>query len=36
LDSNEIDESEAQYEKHEIPRMTISFGTITFDDLEKL
>jgi hypothetical protein len=36
LDSNEIDESDLQYEKLDEQTISISFGTITFDDLEKL
>jgi hypothetical protein len=35
LDSNEIDESDRHDEKHDESRISISFGIITFDDLEK-
>jgi hypothetical protein len=35
-DSNEIDESDLHDEKHSEQRISISFGIITFDDLEKL
>jgi hypothetical protein len=36
LDSNEIDESDLQYEKHEEPRISIFDGISIFDDVEKL
>jgi hypothetical protein len=36
LDSNEMDESDRQFEKHNEQRTSVSFGIITCDDLEKL
>jgi hypothetical protein len=34
-DSNESDESDSQYEKHEDPRISISDEIVRFDDDEK-
>jgi hypothetical protein len=36
LDSNEIDESNLQHEKHEQPRISIFDGILTLDDVRKL
>jgi hypothetical protein len=36
LDSNEIDESDLQNEKHFEPRISIFDGILTSDELEKL
>jgi hypothetical protein len=36
LHSNEIDELDSHDGKHDEPRISISFGISTFDDLEKL
>jgi hypothetical protein len=36
FDSNEIDESNVQFKKHDEQRISISFGTQIFDDLDKL
>jgi hypothetical protein len=35
-DSNEIDESDFEYEKHEEPKISISNGISTLDEIEKL
>jgi hypothetical protein len=36
FDSNEIDESDSQSEKHDEPRISISHGISICDDFEKL
>jgi hypothetical protein len=36
LDSNEMDESDLQHEKHDEPRISISFEISTINDCEKL
>jgi hypothetical protein len=36
LDSNEIDESDSQNEKHDEPRISIFDAILTFDGAEKL
>jgi hypothetical protein len=36
FDSNDMGENELQSDKYDEPRISMSFGIVTFDDLEKL